>query len=191
MKLFFRIFALTAICATTLHQTFAQGTAKSSKDEALLVYGQGFSFSMKKPAGWDADTGAVAHQYSVNLVLLPQDKSSRRHDVTIRVRVTSKVDENTEEDLKADMAGYKSKFPGVRFEGIPVAHIEYRTFAKLFFVPGKFYEYVAYLNPGRGAPRVFSVALSKKSERANEDELAAFTKSVQSLAFLTQNVIEK
>jgi hypothetical protein len=125
------------------------------------------------------------------MVLLPRDTSSRNQDVTIRVRVTPKTDENTEEDLKADMTGYKKKYPDVRFEDIPVAHIQYKTFAKLFFVPRKFYEYVVYMNPGSSAPIVFSVALSKRNERANENELSAFTKTVQSLVFLTQNVIEK
>jgi hypothetical protein len=191
MKLFFRIFVLTAICATTLRQTSAQKTFKSSKDEALLVYGQGYSFGMKKPLGWDADTGDVAQQYHANVVLLPQDTASRKQDVTIRVRVTPKVDENTEEDLKADMVGYKRKYRDVRFEDITIAHNEYKTFAKLFFVSGKFYEYVVYVNPGSSAPMVFSVALSKRGERANESELGAFTRTVQSLAFLTQNVIEK
>ena len=98
----------------------------------MIVYGEGFSFAVKEPEGWSADTAGLASKYGVNAVFLPQAKSSRERDVTIRIRVNDKVDENTEADLKADMDGYKKQYSNARFEEIRLKHKTYKTFSKMF-----------------------------------------------------------
>ncbi|MGH9562761.1 MAG: hypothetical protein ACRD3S_15020, partial [Terracidiphilus sp.] len=150
-----------------------------------LVYGEGFAFGVKEPDGWHGDTGQVATRYGVNVVFQSPNEPPES-DVTIRVRVNKKVDENTIEDLNYDMDGYKREFPGVQFGELNVAHAEYKTFAKVVFVQNRFYEYVAYLNPGPGKRFVVSVAMSKKGSPANVSELKAYETVVRSIAWLSR-----
>jgi hypothetical protein len=159
----------------------AQQTPKLNN---LIVYGDGFAFGVKEPDGWLGDTDKIASKYQVNVVFLPP-KESVKNDVTIRVRINDKVDENTIEDLNYDMQGYKKEFPAAQFSDLSLAHAEYKTFAKTVFVPNQFYEYVAYLNPGPGHPFTFSVAMSKKQEPATEAELNAFGAVLKSLVWLS------
>ena len=189
MKPVFYIFAALAISIICSPSVGAQ--ARKSKGDSLIVYGKGFSFGVNEPAGWAGDTSELARQYGVNLIFVPQAKSSRERGVTIRIRVNRKVDKNTEQDLKADMDGYRKKYPTVRFEDLELKNERYKVFSKLFFVTDQFYEYVAYVNPGEDLPMVFSFALSKQGQRASREELAAFDAIIQSFAFLTENVIRK
>lgn len=186
MKPAFCIFAALAISIICPSRVGAQA-AKSNAD-SLIVYGKGFSFAVKEPAGWTGNTSELARQFGVNVVFVPQAKRSREHDVTIRIRVNRKVDENTEQDLKADMDGYRKKYPTVRFEDLELKSEKYKVFSKLFFVTDQFYEYVAYVNPGGNVPMVFSFAFSKRGQRASTEELSAFDAIIQSFAFLSGDI---
>jgi hypothetical protein len=146
----------------------------------LIVYGEGFAFGVGEPQGWHGDTDKIASKYHVNVVFLPPEESVK-NDVTIRVRVNHKVDENTIEDLNYDMQGYKKSFPDAQFSDLNIAHAEYKTFARTVFVPNRFYEYVAYVNPGPEKPYVFSVAMSKKTGPATEAELKAYDAVLKSV----------
>jgi hypothetical protein len=161
------------------------------KLDNLIVYGKGFAFGVKEPVGWRGDTGDLANKHQVNIIFSPSQDDSLRHDVTIRVRVNKKQDENTIEDLNYDMEQYRKKYPPIQFSDLKVIHPEYKTFAKTAFLPGQFYEYAAYLNPGEGKPFIFSVAMSKKSTPATDDELKAFESVLKSVLWLTASVITK
>jgi hypothetical protein len=148
--------------------------------DTLTVHGNDFAFSVSEPAGWHGDTSSAA-RYHVNIVFYPSAKESRKADITIRVRVNSKVDEDIAGDLRADMDGYKTQYPQVQFADLPVKNASYPVWAKLFFVPQSFYEYVAYLNPGPSKPITLSAAMSVRGRRATESELAAYGTIVESL----------
>lgn len=155
-----------------------------------LVYGDGFAFGVKEPDGWRGDTDKIASKYHVNVVFLPPEES-RKNDVTIRVRINGKQDENTIEDLNYDMEGYKKEFPKAQFADLNIAHAEYKTFARTVFIPNQFYEYVAYLNPGPGRRFLFSVAMSKKNGPATDRELKAYEVVLKSVVWLSSTETEK
>ncbi|HEX9944516.1 MAG TPA: hypothetical protein VGG03_21095 [Thermoanaerobaculia bacterium] len=166
---------------------FLAGEAKPGENEKmkeLLISGNGFSFAVHEPEGWHGDTQA-AERYEANIVFFPGSEASRAADVTIRVRLNEKVDENLAADLEADMEGYKKEFPGVAFGDLDVKHPSYATFAKVFSKPGEFFEYVTYLNPGPQYPFHVSVAMSKKKAAATAEELAAYREVLQSLRVLS------
>jgi hypothetical protein len=178
-----------AFVAIFLAGAFAPAQS-SQKLNNLIVYGDGFAFGVREPDGWRGDTGKVAAKYQVNVVFLPPEES-QNNDVTIRIRVNSKQDDNTAEDLNYDMQGYKKGFPKAQFSELNLAHAEYKTFARTVFVPGQFYEYVAYLNPGPGKRFIFSVAMSKKNEPATDGEFKAYEAILKSIVWLTSNTVEK
>jgi hypothetical protein len=152
-------------------------------DGGMMVYGSDWGLLISEPAGWHGDTEEVAKKYRVSVVFLPQAAESRKADVTIRVRVGKKTDDNIAGDLTADMDGYKKEYPKVEFSELSDIDSRYPVVAKMFFVRGEFYEYVAYLNPGKEYPHILSVALSKAKEAATPSEMAAYQKVIQSLIF--------
>jgi hypothetical protein len=181
------------ICAMSL-VAFAQAkTASNSpagtKDmHGLIIHGEGFVFLAREPNAWDTDTGDVARKYGANAVFFPRAQTSRSHHVTIRVRLNSKTTEDPKEDMASDVNQYKKEYPATQFGNLEVKHPQYPTSAKLFYMPHDFYEYVAYLNPGRQWNFTFSVAMSKEKEPATQDEIAAFSHVLRSLQFVTGKV---
>jgi len=55
---------------------------------------------------------------------------------------------------------------------------------KVFYIPGKFYEYVAYVNPGPKKPVLFSVSMNTQKLEASAKELEAYKSAVQSVTLL-------
>jgi hypothetical protein len=153
--------------------------------DGLVVYGDGWAFMVSEPPGWHGDTEA-ASQYQVNIVFFPDAGHSKQTDVTIRVRVNQKGDDEAielREEMKADMAEYRSKYPKVEFSDLDLRHRKYPLVAKLFLVRGEFFEYVAYVNPGKEYSYLFSVAMSC-GEPATADEMAAYQKVLRSIVFM-------
>jgi len=153
--------------------------------DGLIVYGDNFSFTVIEPTNWIGDTSNAAKMHA-NIIFY--EKQPSENAAIIRVRVNSKVDENTKEDLLHDMRQYRAKYPKVVFEDVPVTHPQYSIFPKLFYIPDDFYEYVAYINPGADVDKMFSVSMSIQKRRATKDDFGAYKKVIESLLFLTENV---
>lgn len=153
------------------------------KLDSLLVYGQGFAFSVKEPDGWIGDT-EHAGMYQANALFYPKAQDWNDTDGLIRVRIGDKSDENVEEDLAADMNGYRQQHPNIQFRELAVTHPKYRVYPKVFLVPNEFYEYVAYVNPSPKSKYLFSVAMNKRKREATKNELDALGKVIASLESL-------
>jgi hypothetical protein len=151
---------------------------------ALLISGDGFSFMVQEPPGWKGDTDRV-RQYGVSVVFFPQSAASKAADVTIRVRVDEKTRENLAEDLAADLNGLRQQYPEIQSRELEVKHPAYATFPRLFYKPGSFFEYVAYLNPGPQYPFSLAVAMSRPKSAASPGELAAFESVLKSIIVLS------
>jgi hypothetical protein len=173
--------------------TNAQSSSLASKGklDRLIVYGDGFAFGVKEPDLWRADTGEIARKYHVNILFAPTPAIGGNNNVTIRVRVNSKTDENTIEDLNYDMEQYKKEFSKAEFSDLSVTHPEYKTYAKLVYVSDQFYEYVAYINPGLVSNFTFSAAMSKNSKPATSEEMKAFESVLKSLVWLSAKTGQK
>jgi len=159
-----------------------RGIAQQKLDE-LLVHGDNFAFSVKEPAGWKGDTKGAA-EFQSNLVLREIGQTSNEVSGMIRIRVNGKKDENTQADIEEDIRAYRAQYPKVQFKDLSVASPRYRCLAKVFYVPGLFYEYVAYVNPGPGKPLLFSVAMNTQKVEATAKELGAYKSAVESLTLL-------
>lgn len=158
------------------------GIAQQKLDQ-LLVYGDGFLFSVKEPVGWSGDT-ENAEKFSANVVLHEAGKPRSSYSGLIRVSLNEKTDENIAADMAADMRQYREQSPKVQFQDISVNHPGYKSLAKVFYEPGEFYEYVAYINPGPKSKFIFSISMNTGKTEANEKELAAFKSALQSLTLL-------
>lgn len=178
-----RIFLLLLSCLLA-QASFAGDVPHVEKRlDSLLVYGQGFIFSVKEPAGWKGDTENAA-QFSTNIIFYPASQSLDNAQTIIRVLIADKTDENVNEDLAHDMKEYRAQYPNIVFKKLAVTHPNYRVFPKLFTVPGSFYEYVAYVNPGPTKKLMFSVLMNKQKKEASGLELDVYQKIIASLQML-------
>lgn len=162
----------------------ADAASETEKLDRLIVSGEGFAFGVKEPAGWKGDTAEGAAKFQTNVAFYRENETLDRPTTVIRVGISHKEDENTAEDLAFDMKGYQEEYPGVQFEALEVSHPSYRVFSKEFTLPGKFHEYVVYLNPGPETPYIFSVAMSPYQRAASADELEVFRAIVGSLTVI-------
>jgi hypothetical protein len=178
--------ARTALIVLLLAAVPLSAAGQGEKADSLLVYGSDFAFGVREPSGWQGDTDVAAKAHA-NIVFLRVGESLDDAAAPIFVKIVDKADENTAKDLASDMKGYQSRYPKVQFADLDVPHPSYSVLPKLFFIPAKFYEYVAYLNPGKGQPLIFSVWMSAKRP-ASPEELTAFRFVVNSLVLLPRKV---
>jgi hypothetical protein len=170
-----RFWACFIALSWMIQPSFAQ-----QKLDQLLVYGDGFMFSVKEPPGWKGDTTTAA-KFQSNVILHENGQPPESFSGLIRIRLNDKADENTSADLEEDMRGYRAQYPKIQFKDLDIKNPEYLCLAKVFYVPGKFYEYVAYVNPGQGKPVLFSVSMNSQKSEASAKELEAYKSAVQSL----------
>ena len=166
--------------------TFAVANEKAPLD-SLMVYGEGFAFGVKEPKGWVGDI-QNSSKFHANIIFYKKSKTAENAKALIRILVAGKADENTKADLEYDMEGYKSKYSKVKFKDIDISHPTYKTFPKLFFVPNTFFEYVVYINPGKGIPQLYSVSMNKQKEEATKEELEAFRNIVSSILMISKDI---
>ena len=158
------------------------GTSPAPQLDRLLVQTAGGVFGVQEPGGWTGYTDELAEHYQVSVVFLKTAETPAKHDVSIRVRLTRKQDEQISEDLSADAQGYEASYPGLKRQPLPLAHPKYTVVSEAFLLPGRFSEYVAYVSPGPALPYMFSVALSVPNREATAAELASLNTVLSSLA---------
>jgi len=179
-----RSFKTKRFCACLLFLPWVvQPSFTQQKLEQLFVYGDNFLFGVQEPAGWTGDTTNAA-SFEASVVLHESGQPSDSWFGLILIRVSSKVDENTSADLAEDIRSYKAQFPDVQFKDLSVANPRYLCLAKLFYIPGKSYEYIAYVNPGPKKPILFLISMNTPKSEASPKELEAFKSAIQSLTLL-------
>jgi hypothetical protein len=173
-----RLWVYLIVSSWIIQSGFAQ-----QKLDQLLVYGDDFLFSVKEPPGWSGDT-KNADKFQSNVILHESGQPPESSSGLIRIRVNDKTDENTSADLEEDMRSYRTQYPKIQFRDLSVKNPRYLCLAKVFYVPGEFYEYVTYVNPGPKKPVLFSVSMNTQKSEASEKEIEAYKSAVQSLTLL-------
>jgi hypothetical protein len=107
------------------------------KMDRLIVYGNDFMFGVREPEGWQGDNERPS-SFQMNILIYPREHRPPDRvpdlDGVIRFGVNKKVDENTKQDLAADMAGYRKRFPKVQFTDIEVSHPANKRYWYMFSV---------------------------------------------------------
>jgi len=155
--------------------------AGEPKRHVLDVYGDGFAFQVREPPGWFVDS-TIAGEFGASVIFYPVTRDPHLPGTpVIRVVVAKKISEDTGADLKHTMDHYRSRYHNVEFRDSAASHPHYRAYAKLFCLPGKFCEYVTYLNPGPARSFLLSVALTRQKHAATSIELEAYKRVIASL----------
>ena len=166
--------------------TVPAGAAEEKrKPGPLVVYGDDFMFVVLEPEGWTADI-ENAPKLSAGAVFYPAGETFEKHGVLIAIRVAKKVDENTGDDLAHDMREFRNLYPDAEFKDLKMKHPTYASHAKAFTIPRSRYDYVTFLNPGPGAPLLFSVTMYTGKKEADKKDLKAYKGVVRSIEFIPQ-----
>lgn len=156
----------------------------SAAPKNVLISGNGFSFTLKQPAGWICNT-QKAEEYMANAILYVNEDSIKTGGALVQLSVFLKPDEFTEKDLEENISTYKNEYSNLKETNIDsIVHPTYRTYGKLEYVPDDFYQYIIYLNPGQQFKYGFSVGMNIYKRPANNEELDAIKLIVSSLHML-------
>jgi hypothetical protein len=155
--------------------------AGEPKRHVLDVYGDGFAFEVREPPGWFVDS-TIASEFGASVVFYPTTSDPHSPGApVIRIVVAKKISKDPGAELKHAMDYYRSRYHNVEFQDIAASHPRYRVYAKRLCLPGKFCEYVTYLNPGPGSSFLLSVVLTRPKHAATSIELAAYKRVIASL----------
>ena len=156
-----------------------------SKDSSILVFGDGFSFSIKEPKGWTGDIDN-AKKYDANIIFYKDKTELKNGGAIVQVLAFTKQDEQTNKDLEADVASYKKEYPKAKLQDFEAKHKNYKTYSKLVFVDKKFYQYIVYINGGTKYKTGFSVAMNISNRPATQEELQSYLSIISSLTIFTK-----
>ena len=157
---------------------FAQDTTKTM--DALIVYGEGFSFKVKEPKNWIGDIENASKYYS-NIVFYESPEKLKEGGALIQVIAYTRHNENTMEDLEYDLETYKKDYPDIEFKDFEVEHEDYECFSKVAYLKDEFFHYITYINPGKEYKNCISIVMNINERYANEEEFKAYKKIIESL----------
>jgi hypothetical protein len=180
-----RFFAALMLVLAILPCPVHAAADQERKEGPLVVYSDDLMFVVREPQGWQGDI-ENAPKIGAGVALYRKNETFEKNNALIAVRVARKVDENTALDLDHEINGFRELYPDAEFGDLRVKHPSYASFAKIFSVPKNHYEYVTFLNPGRVAPYLFSVAMSTGKREASKAELKAYREVVRSIEYIPQ-----
>ena len=156
--------------------------AREPRLHVLEVYGDGFAFVVREPPGWFVDS-TIAREFGANVILYPTTRDPHLPGTLVmRLLVAKKISEDIGADLKHAMDYYRSRYHNLEFRDSAASHPHYRAYTKLICVPGKFCEYLTYLDPGPTRSLLLSVAFTRPGHPATSIELAAYKHVVASIS---------
>ena len=146
--------------------------------KSLLVYGDGYLYSVREPDGWHGDTN-LPKGYA-NIAFYRDGETLKTSTTLILVRA-EQYDGPVKSDVASEMADLKKDHPNATCQDLAIGHPFYRSYGKVCFVPGKGPSYAAYLDAGAKAGLYFLVVMQPSGRPATADEMAVFKKLVASI----------
>lgn len=142
------------------------------------VYGQGWILGIRAPDGWQTSCCEKADKFGANLILwrgsLPVDNGFG----VMRITVWSKDGSSIEDEWKYNQAQFKGAFPSVELKPLKAPNERYKTLSAVFQIPGKYSDYVTFIEPGENSKHRISISLSTKMP-LSETELNAYLSVVK------------
>jgi len=164
--------------------------ANAAQQMSGLVYGEGYSFWIDAPKGWELDP-KTAKEYGVNVVLYPTG-SSFQNAPAVMYANTLRKDETVQDVMKHEADTYREKYKGIQISSRPELQTKDRTIAHVQCYKGEKEnqsdEAVAFIHE-----KGFYVllVLSARSEHAFEEAYPAYEQLVRSYALSNIAVTDK
>jgi len=176
---------MTKLAALFFGLFLSYSSFSQTKDSSFLVFGDGFSFSVKEPKGWTGDIES-AKKYEANIIFYKDKTELESGGAIIQILAFTKQDEQTNKDLEADITSYKRDYPKAKLQNFDANHKEYKCFSKIVYVDKSFYQYIVYVNGGTKYKTGLSVAMNISKRPATPDELKSYLDIVTSLTIFAK-----
>ncbi len=155
------------------------------KENTLVVYGDGFKYSVEIPEGWQADTAASNELY-VNLAIyetgVEVDQVNGR--IIIQVYTFKKENSNLKEDLNLDINNLMEEHRDLELNEFMINAGGFKCNSKLAFVKNKLYQYLVYMDPGKKYKSAVSVTMNTGFRKATDSEMKAIRRIVGSVKMI-------
>lgn len=184
----FLLLSLLSFTSMAQEDSDSTDTTESTDTEvysgkALMVYGDGFMYSVKAPKGWKGDT-AVSNEFYANIIFYEIEQDPVLEKVVIQVYTFKKENESLKEDLNGDIMNYREEHKKLEEQDFSISHSGYKCYSKLVFVKDNFYQYLVYVDPGKKYQSGVSISMNTRNRKAKESELKALRKIVASLSMI-------
>lgn len=171
----------------TLLFLFCLGGVASAQD-ALLVYGQDFSFKVTEPQGWEGVT-ADANRNRVNIYFRMPGYDFNSSPALMYIRVLTKDGLTVQQHLEVDMQAFSQRKKSVVFEVFDVPGLSYKQASKKYIINDNQVDYLCYLDPGDKYNQYVIFVLTGPKGMA-EKALDEFIPLLQSFIWLELTVAE-
>ena len=166
---------------------FCLGGVAAAQD-ALLVYGQDFSFKVTEPQGWQGVT-ADANRNRVSIYFRMPGYDFNTSPALMYIRVLNKEGLTVHQHIEVDMQAFSQRKKSVVFESFYVRDLIYKQASKKYIIDGDQIDYLCYLDPGEKYNQYVIFVLTGP-KGMSEKVFEAFVPLVQSFSWLELTVTE-
>lgn len=125
--------------------------AVTAQKDALIIFGQGFRFSVVEPKGWRCHTDD-AFRYKMNAYFCLGSKSIKRSPAIMHITIYDKGGDTVQQSLAFDMENYRKHSKTIEFLDFPIDKLAYEFAAKTFVIDDKTMDYVCFVDPDKDSP---------------------------------------
>jgi hypothetical protein len=162
-------------------------TTSTAQNDALIIFGKGFSFSVIEPEGWLCHT-EDAYRYQMNAYFCLGKKRINKSPAIMHITVHDKGGDTVQQSLAFDMENYKKKHPEkLEFLESPIDALAYEFAAKTFLIDDKTIDYVCFVDPDKNSPLYLVFVLHGAKEESPKYE-KDFISLIKSFFWLTGDV---
>jgi hypothetical protein len=156
--------------------------------EALIVYGNNFSFKVSEPSGWRGIT-SDASKHQVNLYFPMPGYAFNSSPVLMYVRVLNKNGNTVRKSIELDMADFSQRKQKIAFFDFPVQNLNYEYASKKYLINDNQSDYLYYIDPGPSSPNYLIFVLTGPKATC-EQYLYVFKELLASFRWLNLEVRE-
>lgn len=151
-----------------------------------IIYGEGFSFTVKDPANWNG-VFDDAHRYGLTYYFCVSGYRFANTPALIYIRVPFKNGNSVEKNLEQDMDNFRKQHE-VEFSDYTPGTLKYKFAAKKYLINRKTSDYVCFIDPYEGSAVYVAFVLNGPKDIC-DNYLNAFQEVIQSFNWLTDRVV--
>lgn len=160
----------------------------SAKDlRGMIIYGDGFSFTLSEPKLWEGNT-QDASRYELNVYFVQKGYNFDNTPCLIYARVMDKGGYSIQQNLEYDMEQYRGKDKKIKFFDFNMGRLDYDYASKIYDLSNGLNDYCVYIDPGKEVPLYLIFVLSGKKEIVKQEK-ETFISLIKSFKWLTTDVI--
>jgi hypothetical protein len=147
-------------------------------NDPLIIYGNGFSFSVTEPGDWHCYT-EDAYRYKLNAYFLLGKATVHDFLAIMHIRVESKDEDTVQKCLAYDMDKFSKQVKKIEFLEFDLGNLKYEYASKIYLMDDKIVDYVCYIDPYKESPMhlVFVLHGPKEESKKFEKDFASLIKS--------------